>query len=108
MAMSFDEAKTVPKSTSVVHVGALLDLESPAGKASRTSISLALEDFYGGANGSAASTRVVMHFRDCRQDDVATASAGRDPFLLAFLPSEFHLHAPQRKSMILDNQHSAP
>ena len=84
MAICFEAKTARAQSSSAVHVGALLDLESLDGKASRTSISLALEDFYGGANGGAASTRVEMHFKDCGQDDVATASAGRDTSVSPF------------------------
>nr|CAD1825571.1 unnamed protein product [Ananas comosus var. bracteatus] len=60
----------------VVNVGALLDLESVGGKASLASIELAVEDFYA-AHGDFAS-RVVVHARDSKADDVSAASAAID------------------------------
>lgn len=56
------------------HVGVILDLGSLVGKVSRTSISLAVEDFY--AVHQNYSTKLVLHFRDSMASDVKAASAG--------------------------------
>ncbi|KAL6655540.1 hypothetical protein ACP70R_006366 [Stipagrostis hirtigluma subsp. patula] len=62
--------------SSVVHVGALLDLGSAGGKATRASISLALEDFYASQPNSA--TTVALHVVDCKADEITAASAAID------------------------------
>lgn len=61
--------------THEVHVGVILDLGSLVGKIAITSISLALEDFY--AAHQNYSTKLVLHIRDSKSDDVQAASQGR-------------------------------
>lgn len=61
------------------HVGVILDLGSLVGKVARTSISLAVEDFYMVHRNY--STRLVLHFRDSMASDVRAASAGMCPAL---------------------------
>lgn len=61
--------------TQEVHVGVILDLGSLVGKIAITSISLALEDFY--AAHQNYSTKLVLHIRDSKSDDVQAASQGR-------------------------------
>lgn len=56
------------------HVGVILDLGSMVGKEARTSIALAVEDFY--AVHKNYSTRLVLHIRDSRGNNVQAASAG--------------------------------
>uniref|UniRef100_A0A0E0IJV5 Glutamate receptor n=1 Tax=Oryza nivara TaxID=4536 RepID=A0A0E0IJV5_ORYNI len=58
------------------HVGVILDLGSLVGKVARTSISLAVEDFYMVHRNY--STRLVLHFRDSMASDVRAASAAVD------------------------------
>ncbi|KAL6846533.1 hypothetical protein ACP4OV_023981 [Aristida adscensionis] len=55
------------------HVGVVLDLGTIVGKVARTSISIAMEDFY--ATHPNYTTRLVPHFRDSMGDDVEAASA---------------------------------
>ncbi|RLM85320.1 hypothetical protein C2845_PM04G12560 [Panicum miliaceum] len=55
--------------SSVVHVGALLDLGSAGGRASRASISLALEDFYA-SQPPGSGTTVALHVADCKDDEI--------------------------------------
>ncbi|XP_037441457.1 glutamate receptor 2.8-like [Triticum dicoccoides] len=55
-----------------LHVGVILDLGSIVGKMARTSISLAMEDFY--AVHQNYSTKLVLHTRDSMRDDVRAAS----------------------------------
>lgn len=56
------------------HVGVILNLGSLVGKVSRTSISLAIEDFY--AAHQNYSTKLVLHVRDSMASDIQAASAG--------------------------------
>ncbi|KAK1631000.1 hypothetical protein QYE76_005315 [Lolium multiflorum] len=56
------------------HVGVILDLGSMVGKIARTSISLAMEDFYDVHQNY--STKIVLHIRDSMSDDVQAASEG--------------------------------
>ncbi|XP_047046501.1 glutamate receptor 2.8-like [Lolium rigidum] len=58
------------------HVGVILDLGSMVGKIARTSISLAMEDFY--AVHQNYSTKIVLHIRDSMSDDVQAASEAID------------------------------
>ncbi|CAD6219175.1 unnamed protein product [Miscanthus lutarioriparius] len=62
--------------TQEVHVGVILDLGSLVGKIAITSISLALEDFY--AAHQNYSTKLVLHIRDSKSDDVQAASRALD------------------------------
>jgi len=56
------------------HVGVILDLGSLVGKVSRTSISLAVEDFY--SVHQSYRTKLAIHIRDSMGDEVQAASAG--------------------------------
>ncbi|OEL36081.1 Glutamate receptor 2.7, partial [Dichanthelium oligosanthes] len=58
------------------HVGVVLDLGTTVGKVARTSISIAVEDFY--AVHPNYTTRLVLHVRDSKHDDVQAASAAND------------------------------
>lgn len=57
-----------------VNVGVILDLASAPGKRWRTSITMAVEDYY--AAHANSTTRVELHFRDSSGDAVSAASAG--------------------------------
>ncbi|KAJ3676309.1 hypothetical protein LUZ60_003721 [Juncus effusus] len=59
-----------------VPVGVVLDLNSVAGKMSKTSIAMAIEDFY--AINENFNTRVVLEYRDSMSDAVTAASAALD------------------------------
>ncbi|OEL14159.1 Glutamate receptor 2.7 [Dichanthelium oligosanthes] len=59
-----------------LHVGVILDLGSLVGRMARTSIELAMEDFY--AVYGNYSTRLVLHVRDSMSDDVQAASEAID------------------------------
>ncbi|WOL19711.1 hypothetical protein Cni_G28513 [Canna indica] len=63
-------------STVAVDVGVILNLGTPTGKRGKTSIVLAVEDFYAGHGNY--STRVVLHFRDSQKDAVGAAAAAVD------------------------------
>lgn len=56
------------------HVGVILNLGSLVGKVARTSISLAVEDFYAAHRNY--STKLVLHVRDSMGNDIQAASAG--------------------------------
>lgn len=56
------------------HVGVILDLGSLVGKVARTSVALAVEDFY--SVHPNYSTKLVLHIRDSMGSDVQAASAG--------------------------------
>ncbi|KAJ3696124.1 hypothetical protein LUZ60_001501 [Juncus effusus] len=60
----------------LIRVGVVLDLDSLAGKLSKTSISMAIEDFY--AINANFNTRVVLEYRDSMSDVVSAASAALD------------------------------
>ncbi|XP_066392487.1 glutamate receptor 2.4-like [Miscanthus floridulus] len=66
--------------SSVLQVGALLDLGSTGGRESRASMSLALDDFYASRppDGSGTSTTVALHVADCKDDEITAASAAID------------------------------
>ncbi|KAJ4801830.1 glutamate receptor 2.2 [Rhynchospora pubera] len=64
------------KAQRTIDVGALLDFTSPRGRAGQAAISIALEDFY--ALNANYSTRLAVHVRDCKQDDISAASAAID------------------------------
>ncbi|XP_044401473.1 glutamate receptor 2.8-like [Triticum aestivum] len=55
------------------HVGVILDLGSPVGKVARTSVLLAVQDFY--AVHRNYSTKLVLHITDSMGSDVQAASA---------------------------------
>lgn len=72
-------APAAAAASSVLQVGALLDLGSAGGRESRASISLALDDFYASRpsdDGSGTSTAVALHVADCKDDEITAASAG--------------------------------
>ncbi len=58
-----------------VHVGVILDLGSLVGKIAKTSILLAMEDFY--AMHPNYTTKVVMHIKDSVGSSVQAATAGK-------------------------------
>lgn len=60
--------------TTSVDVGVILDLGRTEGKKCRTSISMAIDDFY--AVHRNYTTRIILHIRDSNQDNVEAASAG--------------------------------
>ncbi|CAN6204521.1 unnamed protein product [Urochloa humidicola] len=64
--------------SSVVRVGALLDLGSAGGRASRAAISLALEDFYASQPAGSGTTTVELHVADCKDDEITAAAAAID------------------------------
>ncbi|XP_073111995.1 glutamate receptor 2.8-like [Elaeis guineensis] len=64
------------KATNAFHVGVVLDLGTSVGKTGRTSISMAIEDFY--AKHSNGTTRLVVHTLDSDNDAVQAASAALD------------------------------
>uniref|UniRef100_A0A453KW49 Receptor ligand binding region domain-containing protein n=1 Tax=Aegilops tauschii subsp. strangulata TaxID=200361 RepID=A0A453KW49_AEGTS len=70
-----------------LHVGVILDLGSIVGKMARTSVSLAMEDFY--AVHRNYSTKLVLHIRDSMSDDVQAASQGTCSQLLGHCISSF-------------------
>ncbi|XP_062198782.1 glutamate receptor 2.8-like [Phragmites australis] len=59
-----------------LHVGVILDLGSLVGKIARTSISLAMDDSHAAHRNY--STRLVLHIRDSKSDDVQAASEAID------------------------------
>jgi glutamate receptor, ionotropic, plant len=69
---SFSSAQNATRSS--VRVGVVLDLGSMAGKRSKTSISMALEDIY--AISGNFSTRIELEFRDSMSDVISASSAG--------------------------------
>uniref|UniRef100_A0A0A8ZVK8 Receptor ligand binding region domain-containing protein n=1 Tax=Arundo donax TaxID=35708 RepID=A0A0A8ZVK8_ARUDO len=75
LILSFSAAKNTSSSRGEeFHVGVILDLGSLVGKAARTSVSLAVEDFY--ALHQNCNRKVVLHVRDSAGNDVQAASAG--------------------------------
>lgn len=65
---------TAQNSNKQMPVGVILDLDTLAGKVARTSITMALEDFY--TLHSNYSTRLVLYTRDSNKDDVKATLAG--------------------------------
>jgi glutamate receptor, ionotropic, plant len=65
---------TTGNSTNEFHVGVILDLGSLVGKVARTSISLAVEDFYAACQN--CTRKLVLHVRDSAGNNVQAASAG--------------------------------
>ena len=59
-----------------VTVGLIIDADSPVGRIARTTIPMALDDFYAAFPNASARVRVVQH--DSGGDVVAAASAGMD------------------------------
>jgi hypothetical protein len=60
--------------TGILNVGAILDLQSLVGKIARTSILMAMEDFY--AVHRDYTTKLVLHIRDSNGDNIRAASEG--------------------------------
>ncbi|CAD6219170.1 unnamed protein product [Miscanthus lutarioriparius] len=74
LAFSYEVALGVTENkVEKFHVGVVLDLGTPVGKVARTSISIAVEDFY--AVHPNYTTRLVLHVRDSMSDDVQAAAA---------------------------------
>ena len=65
---------TTGSSSNEFHVGVILDLGSLVGKVARTSVSLAVQDFYAACQN--CSRKLVLHVRDSAGNDVQAASAG--------------------------------
>ena len=59
-----------------ISVGVILDIDEPVGRMSRTSIDLALEDFY--ASHPNYSSRLQLQFRDSKKDVIVAASEGNE------------------------------
>ncbi|OEL15850.1 Glutamate receptor 2.9 [Dichanthelium oligosanthes] len=73
--LNFVEAQNSSKNgAGAFSVGVILDMQTLVGKMARTSISMALEDFY--VIHINYSTKVALHFTDSRGDDIVVASAG--------------------------------
>jgi len=65
-----------PPPPASVTVGLIIDADSPVGRIARTTIPMALDDFYAAFPNASARVRVVQH--DSGGDVVAAASAGMD------------------------------
>ena len=75
LILSFSAAQnTAASKADEFHVGVILDLGSLVGKVARTSVLLAVEDFYTAHQNY--STKLVLHIRDSMDSDVQAASAG--------------------------------
>ncbi|KAH7867348.1 hypothetical protein Vadar_032294 [Vaccinium darrowii] len=61
-----------------VDVGVILDADNIVGKVSQTCISMALEDFYTLNHQNHSATRIILHTRDSKGDDLEAASAAID------------------------------
>jgi ionotropic glutamate receptor len=74
LIVDFGVAQNTTRKATEIHVGLILNLDSLVGKVARTSVSLAVEDFY--ATHPNYSTKLVLHIRDSMASDVQAASAG--------------------------------
>ena len=74
LAVDFGVAQNTTGKTDGFHVGVILDLGSPVGKVARTSVLLAVQDFYAAHRNY--STKLVLHVRDSMGSDIKAASAG--------------------------------
>lgn len=74
LIVGFGVAQNTTSKGDEFHVGVILDLGTLAGKVARTSISLAVEDFYSVHRNH--RTKLVLHIRDSMGSDVQAASAG--------------------------------
>jgi ionotropic glutamate receptor len=73
--LSFSVAQNVTQSgTAILNVGAILDLQSLVGKIARTSILMAMEDFY--AVHRNYTRKMVLRIRDSNGDNIRAASEG--------------------------------
>ncbi|CAM0951454.1 unnamed protein product [Alopecurus aequalis] len=71
--VGFGVAQNTSSKADEFHVGVILNLGSLVGKVARTSVSLAIEDFY--AAHQNYRTKLVLHIRDSMASDVLAASA---------------------------------
>ncbi|KAM0837268.1 hypothetical protein ACQ4PT_061779 [Festuca glaucescens] len=74
LIVDFGIAQNTTSKADEFHVGVILNLGSLVGKVARTSVSLALQDFY--AVHPNYSTKLVLHIRDSMASDILAASAG--------------------------------
>ena len=74
LIVDFGLAQNTTSKIDEFHVGVILNLGSLVGKVARTSVSLAVEDFY--AVHRNYSTKLVLHIRDSMASDVQAAAAG--------------------------------
>ncbi|KAM0905460.1 hypothetical protein ACQ4PT_017372 [Festuca glaucescens] len=73
LIVNFGIAQNTTSKADEFHVGVILNLGSLVGKVARTSVSLALQDFY--AIHPNYSTKLVLHIRDSMASDILAASA---------------------------------
>uniref|UniRef100_A0A453JN69 Glutamate receptor n=1 Tax=Aegilops tauschii subsp. strangulata TaxID=200361 RepID=A0A453JN69_AEGTS len=73
LAVDFGIAQNTIGKADGFHVGVILDLGSPVGKVARTSVLLAVQDFYAAHRNY--STKLVLHVRDSMGSDIKAASA---------------------------------
>ena len=83
--LSYGDTRTTP-----FHVGPLLDLDTLVGKMGRTSISMAIDDFYDLNRNY--TTRVVLHSRNTNNDVVQAAAGGIYSFSSVPVPELFFSH----------------
>uniref|UniRef100_A0ACD5ZXY4 Uncharacterized protein n=1 Tax=Avena sativa TaxID=4498 RepID=A0ACD5ZXY4_AVESA len=74
LIVDFGIAQNTTSKADEFHVGVILNLGSLVGKVARTSVSLAVQDFY--AVHPNYSTKLVLHIRDSMASDILAASAG--------------------------------
>lgn len=73
--LNLSVAQNVTRSgAGILHVGAILNLQSLVGKIARTSILMAMEDFYSAHRNY--TTKLVLHIRDSNGDNIKAASEG--------------------------------
>lgn len=77
-----DPPSPLPAVPAEFKVGLVLDMNSPVGMMSRTSINMALSDFYAAFPNS--TTRIVLLPRDSAGDVVSCAAAGTSPSFPSF------------------------
>ncbi|KAM0837266.1 hypothetical protein ACQ4PT_061779 [Festuca glaucescens] len=75
LIVDFGIAQNTTSKADEFHVGVILNLGSLVGKVARTSVSLALQDFY--AVHPNYSTKLVLHIRDSMASDILAASAAQ-------------------------------
>uniref|UniRef100_A0A0D9XDY9 Ionotropic glutamate receptor C-terminal domain-containing protein n=1 Tax=Leersia perrieri TaxID=77586 RepID=A0A0D9XDY9_9ORYZ len=89
LLLSLTVAQNITESgTGTLNVGVILHLKSLVGKMARTSILMAVEDFYAVHRGF--KTKLVLHIRDSNGDDIQAASEAATIKLIALL---FHYKA---------------
>ena len=73
--LNLSVAQNVTRSgAGILNVGAILNLQSLVGKIARTSILMAMEDFYAAHRNY--RTKLVLHIRDSNGDNIQAASEG--------------------------------